>query len=32
MTLFFDLVVIVLLILCWQWVFVVLWWVKKLFS
>jgi len=32
MTLFFDAAMIVLLILCWQWVFVVLWWVKKLFS
>jgi hypothetical protein len=32
MTLFFDLVVIVLLILCWQWVFVGLWWIRKLFS
>ena len=32
MTLFFDLLVIVAVILYWQAIFVVLWWVKKLFS
>jgi hypothetical protein len=32
MTLFFDLLVIVAVIVCWQYIFVVLWWIKKLFS
>lgn len=32
MTLFFDLLVIVAVIVCWQYIFVVLWWFKKLFS
>lgn len=32
MTLFFDLAVIVAVILWWQYIFVVLWWIKKLLS